>query len=143
MNTMLNPILPMYTVDKSNDQHGEYIPLGLVLVNKIEGLGVFREFFARIKDLIGGTVRSYSRPVMSGLIFPALRELSDEAHRIYTTKEYHPDAIMGLIIETKELSGKGMSMMMCTVYGTAVQYVKREESLVNIEMNERVEPQVA
>lgn len=119
------PYLPIYTLHQNPESR--YQPLGLVVVHKTEGMGVFRDFIARLKDLTGGRVGAYDRSVSADLIVPALRELSDQAHDIYTVDGIAPDAIMGLVMDVQSVSSTEMAMMQITVYGTAVRCVTPED----------------
>lgn len=125
------PYLPMSTLHQNVEYR--YRVLGLVVIHKTEGMGLFRDFVARLKDFTGGRVGAYDRSVNGDLIFPALRELSDQAHDIYTVGEEAPDAIMGLVMDVQSVSSKGMAMMHITVYGTAVRYLgPSEESYARV-----------
>ena len=121
------PYLPIYTIQQSefiHDSKGRVRiqPLGLIFVHRTEGMGVFRDVIARIKDFMGGNVGSYNNSVYSDLIVPALRELSDRAHDVYGSDELGaPDAITGFSMEVVPLSSKNMSMMQVTLYGTVVK----------------------
>ena len=119
------PWLPMYTVHQ--DPMRRFRPLGLVVQHKTEGMGVIRDFVARLKDITGGRVGAYDRSVSKDLIFPTLRDLSDQAHDIYTVNNVPPDAIVGLMMNVQSVPSKGMAMMQITVYGTAVRYLTEEE----------------
>jgi len=119
------PWLPMYTVHQ--DPMRRFRPLGLVVQHKTEGMGVIRDFVARLKDITGGRVGAYDRSVSKDLIFPTLRDLSDQAHDIYTVNNVPPDAIVGLMMNVQSVPSKGMAMMQITVYGTAVRYLTPEE----------------
>ena len=119
------PYLPIYTLHQLTEYR--YHPLGLVVIRKTEGMGMFRDWVARLKDLIGGRVGAYDRSVNADLIFPALRELSDQAHDIYTIDGVAPAAIMGLVMDLQSVSSKGMAMQQITAYGTAVRYLTLEE----------------
>ena len=121
------PYLPIFSMHESKllQEQGEVRvqPLGLVFVHKTEGMGVFRDVLARIKDFFGGNVGTYNNSVHTDLIIPALRELSDLAHHIYGS-ELHgaPDAILGFVMNVQPLSSKGMSMMQVTMFGTVVKF---------------------
>ena len=119
------PYLPIYTIHQ--DPTRLYRPLGLVVQHKTEGMGVIRDLVARLKDFTGGRVGAYDRSVNGDLIFPTLRELSNQAHEIYTVEGVGPDAIVGLIMNVQSVPSKGMAMMQITVYGTAVRYLTPEE----------------
>jgi uncharacterized protein YbjQ (UPF0145 family) len=115
----------MYTVHQ--DPMRRFRPLGLVVQHKTEGMGVIRDFVARLKDFTGGRVGAYDRSVSKDLIFPTLRDLSDQAHDIYTVNNVPPDAIVGLMMNVQSVPSKGMAMMQITVYGTAVRYLTEKE----------------
>ena len=118
--------LPMYSLH--SQPIVPYRPLGLVIIHKTEGMGFFRDFFARLRDFAGGTVRSYGKSAHNDLIFPALRELSNQAHDLYTTEEWGPpDAIFGLVVDVQSVSSKNMAMMHVTTYGTAIRYLSDYE----------------
>lgn len=119
------PWLPMYTLHQ--DPMRRFRPLGLVVQHKTEGMGIFRDWIARLKDLTGGRVGAYDRSVSKDLIFPTLRDLSDQAHDIYTVNNVPPDAIVGLMMNVQSVPSKGMAMMQITIYGTAVRYLTDEE----------------
>ena len=119
------PYVPIYTLH--HNPECRYQPLGMVVVHKTEGMGVFRDFIARLKDLTGGRVGAYDRSVNVDLIVPALRELSDQAHDIYTVDGIAPDAIMGLVMDVQSVSSTGVAMMQITVYGTTVRGVTPED----------------
>ncbi len=126
--------LPIYSLDESRIllEDGEYRvqPLGLILVHRTEGMGVLRDVMARVKDFFGGNVGTYNNSVYADLILPAMRELSDRAHDIYTSDVYGaPDAILGFSMSVIPVSSKGMSMMQATMYGTAVKLHKVERSV--------------
>ncbi len=117
------PYLPMFTLGESgiysiNNEPQLCEPLGLVFVHKTQGMGWVRDIMARVRDFIGGGVRSYDKPVQNYLILPALRELSDMAYEKYG----NPTAIMGLDFQVETVSAKGMSMKSITVQGTAVRW---------------------
>src|SRR5574340_1776248 len=84
--------LPIYTIHQ--DPTRRFRPLGLVVQHKTEGMGVIRDLVARLKDFTGGRVGAYDRSVSKDLIFPTLRDLSDQAHDIYTMDGVAPDAIV-------------------------------------------------
>lgn len=117
--------LPIYTIHQ--DPTRRFRPLGLVVQHKTEGMGVIRDFVARLKDFTGGRVGAYDRSVSKDLIFPTLRDLSDQAHDIYTVDDVPPDAIVGLMMNVQSVPSKGMAMMQITIYGTAVRYLTAEE----------------
>lgn len=140
------PYLPIYTLQQSDFIHESrgqvrIQPLGLIFVHRTEGMGVFRDVIARIKDFMGGNVGSYNNSVYSDLILPALRELSDRAHEIYQSDALGPpDAITGFSMEVVPLSSKNMSMMQVTLYGTVV---KLHPVIPQVDLRERPDEAVA
>ncbi len=103
-------------------------PLGMVFSHRTQGITWFRDVFARIRDLLGGAVKSYDKPVYRDLIIPCLRDLSDQAHELYdvpdTVPAVGPDVVIGVSYEVNHISGKGMSMMAVSARGTAARWVE-------------------
>jgi uncharacterized protein YbjQ (UPF0145 family) len=123
MKTIPKPYLSMYTLhgDRIVIEGKEYRvqALGLMFVHRTEGMGVFRDIFARIKDFLGGNVGSYNSSVYEDLILPSMREMSDRSHETYYSDLHgSPDCIMGFTMNVLPLSSKGMSMMQATLVGT-------------------------
>lgn len=71
-------------------------------------------FFASISDIFGGQSRSYQRQLNNLRKF-ALDSLLEKA------KEKGANAILGISIDSDEISGAGKSMFMISVTGTAVK----------------------
>jgi uncharacterized protein YbjQ (UPF0145 family) len=123
------PFLPVFTVHETQllFDDGEYRVqhLGLTYAHRVEGMGWFRDIMAKISDFFGGNVSTYSASVQKRLIGPALKEMSDFAHDLYTSDIYGgPDAIVGYSMDVDSMSSKGMSMMQVTMFGTAVKLHK-------------------
>ena len=85
---------------------------GLVMGEAILGANVFRDFFASIRDVVGGRSGSYERVLRDGRD-TALEEMIDEAKRLGA------HAIVGVHMDYGAI-GKNEGMMMVTVSGTAV-----------------------
>jgi uncharacterized protein YbjQ (UPF0145 family) len=85
---------------------------GLVSGEAILGANVFRDFFASIRDVVGGRSGSYERVLRDGRD-TALREMIDEAERLGA------HAIVGVQLDYGAL-GANEGMMMVTANGTAV-----------------------
>jgi uncharacterized protein YbjQ (UPF0145 family) len=85
---------------------------GIVSGEAILGANVFRDFFASIRDVVGGRSGSYEKVLRSARDM-ALEEMADEARR------KGADAIVGVDIDYGAL-GKDEGMMMVTANGTAV-----------------------
>jgi uncharacterized protein YbjQ (UPF0145 family) len=85
---------------------------GIVSGEAILGANVFRDFFASIRDVVGGRSGSYERVLRDGRD-TALREMIDEAERLGA------HAIVGVQLDYGAL-GANEGMMMVTANGTAV-----------------------
>jgi uncharacterized protein YbjQ (UPF0145 family) len=85
---------------------------GIVTGEAIFGANVFRDFFASIRDVVGGRSGSYEK-VLRGGRDTALREMMEEAHRLGA------NAVIGVDLDYGALGAKE-SMMMVTASGTAV-----------------------
>ncbi len=92
-------------------QIGQY--LGLVSGEAVMGANIFRDFFAGIRDIVGGRSGSYEN-VLRGGRDQALSEMIEEASRLGA------DAIVGISLDYEAI-GAGDSMMMVVVSGTAVK----------------------
>jgi uncharacterized protein YbjQ (UPF0145 family) len=85
---------------------------GIVSGEAIFGANVFRDFFASIRDVVGGRSGSYERVLRDGRD-TALREMADEAKRL------GGNAVIGVSLDYGGL-GKNEGMMMVAANGTAV-----------------------
>ena len=85
---------------------------GIVSGEAIFGANVFRDFFASIRDVVGGRSGSYERVLRDGRD-TALREMADEAKRLGA------NAVIGVDLDYGAV-GASESMMMVTASGTAV-----------------------
>ena len=85
---------------------------GIVTGEAIFGANVFRDFFASIREVVGGRSGSYEK-VLRGGRDTALREMMEEAHRLGA------NAVIGVDLDYGALGAKE-SMMMVTASGTAV-----------------------
>ena len=85
---------------------------GIVTGEAIFGANVFRDFFASIRDVVGGRSGSYEK-VLRGGRDTALREMMDEAQRLGA------NAVIGVDLDYGAV-GSNESMMMVTASGTAV-----------------------
>jgi uncharacterized protein YbjQ (UPF0145 family) len=88
--------------------------LGIVSGEAILGANIFRDFFASIRDIVGGRSAGYEQSLREAKD-TALREMQQQA------KDLGANAVIGIDIdyETINLSGGG-SMLMVAVSGTAV-----------------------
>jgi uncharacterized protein YbjQ (UPF0145 family) len=85
---------------------------GVVSGEAILGANVFRDFFASIRDVVGGRSGAYEK-VMRSARETALDEMAAEAKRL------GGNAVVGVDLDYGAL-GKDEGMMMVTATGTAV-----------------------
>jgi uncharacterized protein YbjQ (UPF0145 family) len=87
---------------------------GIVTGEAILGTNVFRDFFAGIRDIIGGRSGAYEKALRQARDI-AIREMCDEAASLGA------NAVVGIDLdyETIEVGDRG-SMMMVSASGTAV-----------------------
>ena len=85
---------------------------GIVTGETIIGANIFRDFFASIRDVIGGRSGSYEE-VLREAKDTALKEMSDHAASLGC------NAVVGIDLDYETVGGNG-SMLMVTCSGTAV-----------------------
>jgi len=85
---------------------------GLVMGEAILGANVFRDFFAGIRDIVGGRSGGYERALREARQI-AVGEMEAEAARLGA------NAIIGVDIDYETVGDKG-SMLMVSASGTAV-----------------------
>lgn len=86
--------------------------LGIVSGEAILGANIFRDFFAGIRDIVGGRSAGYEK---------SLREAKDTAMRemIQQAKALGANAVIGIDIDYETINiGNGGSMLMVAVSGT-------------------------
>jgi uncharacterized protein YbjQ (UPF0145 family) len=86
---------------------------GLVTGEAILGANVFRDFFASVRDVVGGRSGAYER-VLKNARDSAVEEMVAEA------KARGADAVVGVDLDY-EVIGKEGSMLMVSAAGTAVR----------------------
>ena len=89
----------------------EYV--GIVTGETIIGANIFKDFFAGIRDIVGGRSGSYER-VLREAKDTAIKEMKERA------MEFGADAIVGIDLDY-ETVGKNGGMLMVTASGTAVK----------------------
>ena len=87
---------------------------GVVSAETIIGANIFRDFFASIRDIVGGRSGSYEK-VLREAKDNALKELAENA------KELGANAVIGIDLDYETVGGNS-SMLMVTANGTAVYY---------------------
>ena len=87
---------------------------GIVSGETIIGANLFKDFFAGIRDIVGGRASSYES-VLREAKDSALQEMSDQAARMGA------NAVIGIDLDFETVGANG-SMLMVTAAGTAVRY---------------------
>lgn len=85
---------------------------GVVTGEAILGANIFRDFFAGIRDIVGGRSAAYEKELQKAREI-AFSEMSQSA------REKGANAIVGIDIDYETVGGQG-SMLMVSVSGTAV-----------------------
>jgi uncharacterized protein YbjQ (UPF0145 family) len=88
--------------------------LGIVTGEAILGANIFKDFFAGIRDIVGGRSAAYEKELRSA------REIAlTEMHQ--TAASMGANAVVGVDVDYENISmGKGGGMLMVSVSGTAV-----------------------
>lgn len=86
--------------------------LGLVSGDAILGANIFRDFFASIRDIVGGRSAAYEKELRKAKHI-ALEEMQEQA------KDLGANAIVGIDIDYETI-GTSSSMLMVSANGTAV-----------------------
>ena len=97
------------TVQLKDAEITEY--LGVVSGETVIGANIFRDFFAGIRDIVGGRSGSYEQ-VLKEAKDTAILEMKDQAIRIGA------NGIVGVDLDYETI---GQSMLMVTASGTAVK----------------------
>jgi len=90
----------------------EYI--GIVTGETIIGANIFKDFFAGIRDIVGGRSGSYESVLREAKDI-ALKEMKEEAQRLGAS------AVIGIDLDYETVGAKG-GMLMVTASGTAVKF---------------------
>ncbi len=85
---------------------------GVVTGEAILGANIFKDFFASIRDIVGGRSAAYERELSKARTI-AFEEMSEQA------AELGANAIVGIDIDYETVGAKG-GMLMVSVSGTAV-----------------------
>jgi uncharacterized protein YbjQ (UPF0145 family) len=85
---------------------------GVVTGEAILGANIFKDFFANIRDIVGGRSASYEKELARARKI-AFGEMTERAH------ELGGNAVIGIDIDYESVGAQG-SMLMVSVSGTAV-----------------------
>ena len=101
----------------TNNLEGKKIEqyLGIVVGEAVMGANLFKDIFASIRDIVGGRSGAYEDELTKARKI-GFQELESEARSIGA------NAVIGIDIDY-EVVGKGGSMLMVSISGTAVRYV--------------------
>jgi len=87
---------------------------GIVTGETIIGANIFRDFFAGVRDIVGGRAGAYEE-VLAKAKDTALQEMSEKAQQMGA------NAVIAVDLDYETVGSNG-SMLMVTASGTAVQY---------------------
>ena len=88
--------------------------LGIVTGETIIGANIFKDFFAGIRDIVGGRSGSYEK-VLREAKDTALKEMEQQAQRLGAK------AVVGIDLDYETVGPNG-GMLMVTASGTAVRF---------------------
>ncbi len=88
--------------------------LGVVSGEAVMGTNVFRDFFAGIRDLVGGRSGSYEKELRKAKDM-AIAEMVEDA------EDRGADAVVGVDLDYEHIGTGERSMLMVTANGTAVR----------------------
>lgn len=86
---------------------------GLVTGQAILGANIFRDFFAGVRDIVGGRAGAYENVLREGRD-AALKDIEEEARALGA------DAVVGIDLDYEAIGANG-SMLMVSASGTAVK----------------------
>ena len=100
----------------TNNLEGKVIHqyLGIITGEAILGANIFKDFFAGIRDIVGGRSASYEKELKEARRI-AFSELEEKAFQLGA------NAIIGIDVDYETIGDSG-SMLMVSVTGTAVQF---------------------
>lgn len=91
---------------------GTYV--GIVAGQAVLGTNVFRDFFAGIRDIVGGRAGSYEKELRRAKKM-AIEDMEEEA------QDLGADAIIGVDLDYEHIGSGERSMLMVSANGTAVK----------------------
>ncbi|WP_340676883.1 heavy metal-binding domain-containing protein [Paraglaciecola sp.] len=104
-------------ITTTNNLEGKKIEqyIGIVVGEAVMGANIFKDVFASIRDIVGGRSGAYEDELTKARKIGFL-ELEQEARAMGA------NAVVGVDIDY-EVVGKGGSMLMVSISGTAVKYI--------------------
>lgn len=87
--------------------------IGIVSGEAILGANIFKDFFAGIRDIVGGRSAAYEKELRSAKDI-AIQEMSEQA------KTLGGNAVLAVDLDYETIGGGGGNMLMVTASGTAV-----------------------
>ena len=87
--------------------------LGIVTGETIIGANVFKDFFASVRDIVGGRSGSYEKVLREAKEI-AIKEMTERAQRLGA------DAVVGIDLDYETVGASG-GMLMVTASGTAIK----------------------
>jgi uncharacterized protein YbjQ (UPF0145 family) len=88
---------------------------GLVSGEAILGANIFKDFFAGIRDIVGGRSAAYEQELRKAKQL-AIDEMTAEAEALGA------NAVVGVDLDYETIGGQGTNMLMVSANGTAVRY---------------------
>ncbi len=88
--------------------------LGIVSGEAIMGTNLFKDFFASIRDVVGGRAGSYEKSLREAKEL-ALQQLKEEAHALGA------HAVVAVDLDYEVIGGDDKTMLMVSANGTAVK----------------------
>jgi uncharacterized protein YbjQ (UPF0145 family) len=88
--------------------------LGVISADVVMGTNIMRDFFASVRDVVGGRSGSYEKVFTQGKQ-DALDDLAEKA------KEMGADAVVGVDLDYEIIGGDQKTLLMVTANGTAVK----------------------
>lgn len=104
----------LITTTDTVDGHSISAYLGVVTGEAVMGTNFIRDFFAGIRDIVGGRSASYEKELRRAKDM-ALQAMSEEAAGLGA------DAVVGVDLDYENIGGGEKSMLMVSANGTAVR----------------------
>jgi uncharacterized protein YbjQ (UPF0145 family) len=89
--------------------------LGVISADVVLGSNMFRDFFASVRDWVGGRVGSYEK-IFADAKNEALAELEKKAAALGA------DAVIGIDLDYQTVGGDTKTLLMVSANGTAVKF---------------------